>query len=70
VGNVINLNKFRKRKVKAKAEKKAGTNRRLHGRTKTERTRDELQKRHLEATVDGARLEREGDGEGDANDEG
>lgn len=57
MGDVVNLNKFRKRKAKEEREKQAETNRRLHGRTKAERTRDALQKKQLETKVDGARLE-------------
>ena len=57
MSNVVNLNKFRKRKAKADATKRADTNRRLHGRTKIERARDELQKRQLDAKIDGAQLE-------------
>jgi hypothetical protein len=56
MSNVVNLNKFRKRKAKLAQEKQAETNRRLHGRTKAERQRDLLQKRKLETQVDGARL--------------
>jgi uncharacterized protein DUF4169 len=59
MGNVVNLNKYRKRKAKADAAKRAETNRRLHGRTKAERAREELQKKRLESKLDGARLERE-----------
>jgi hypothetical protein len=58
MGDVVNLNKFRKRKAKTEAEKRAETNRRLHGRTKAERARDALQKQQLETKVDGARLEK------------
>jgi hypothetical protein len=61
----VNLNKFRKRKAKSNASKRAETNRRLHGRTKAERARDEQRKRQLESKVDGARLER---GSGDGSD--
>ncbi|MGC4087630.1 MAG: DUF4169 family protein [Polyangiaceae bacterium] len=57
MGNVVNLNKFRKRKAKLEREKQADTNRRLHGRTAAERARDELQKRKLTEKIDGARLE-------------
>ncbi|MFZ5897029.1 MAG: DUF4169 family protein [Myxococcota bacterium] len=57
MGNVVNLNKFRKRKAKVEREKRAETNRRLHGRTAAERARDELQKRQLTSKLDGARLE-------------
>lgn len=61
MGDVVNLNKFRKRKAKAEREKRAETNRRLHGRTQAERARDLLQKQRLETQVDGARLEGEGE---------
>jgi len=64
MGKVVNLNKFRKRKAKAERSKRAEVNRRLHGRTKAERARDELQKRQLTRQVDGARLEREQETEG------
>lgn len=57
MGDVVNLNKFRKRRAKAEREKQADTNRRLHGRTKAERARDELQKQRLQTQVDGARLD-------------
>jgi len=61
--NVVNLNKFKKRKAKAERVKQADTNRRLHGRTKAERARDALQKKQLETSVDGARLESAPDSE-------
>lgn len=57
MSNVVNLNKFKKRKAKAERKKVAETNRRLHGRTKAERARDALQKKRQESSVDGARLE-------------
>lgn len=57
MGNVVNLNKFRKAQAKAARVKQADTNRRLHGRTKAERAQDELQKKQLEKGVAGARLE-------------
>jgi hypothetical protein len=56
MGDVVNLNKFRKRKRKLEKERQAETNRRLHGRTKEERARDRLEKKKLEAKVDGAKL--------------
>ncbi len=56
MGNVINLNKYRKQKAKRDREQQADTNRRLHGRTQGERTREELQKQRLTRSVDGARL--------------
>jgi hypothetical protein len=57
MGNVVNLNKFRKQKLRAEASKRADTNRRLHGRTKAERAREEVLKKKLDATLDGAILE-------------
>ena len=57
VGNVVNLNRFRKRKAKADRRKQAEVNRRLHGRTKAEVAREELQKKRLTRAVEGAKLE-------------
>jgi hypothetical protein len=59
LGKVINLNQFRKRKAKADGQKQAEVKRRLHGRTKAERAREELQKQQLTRAVDGAKLEPE-----------
>ena len=56
MGDVLNLNRFRKQKAKAERQKQADVNRRLHGRTKAERAREELQKRRLTQAVDGAKL--------------
>ncbi len=56
MSNVVNLNKFRKKKTKEAEKKQAETNRRLHGRTKAERAREALQKKKLETNVDQARL--------------
>jgi hypothetical protein len=58
VGNVVNLNKFRKRKAKVERAKQAETNRRLHGRTKLERQRDALQKSELARGLEGKKLTR------------
>lgn len=60
MGKVVNLNKFRKRKLKSEAEKRADVNRRLHGRTKAEREKERLELRKREAVLDGAFL---GDGD-------
>jgi Domain of unknown function (DUF4169) len=57
MGKVVNLNKFRKAKAKAEALKRADTNRRLHGRTKVEPTRDALEKARQAERLDGAHLE-------------
>jgi len=55
--SVVNLNRFRKRKAREEAKKKADANARLHGQTKAERTRQRAQRRRLEEAVDGARLD-------------
>lgn len=56
MGEVVNLNKYRKQKAKAEREKRAETNRRLHGRTKVERQREALTKKRLTRNVDGSLL--------------
>lgn len=56
MGNVVNLNRFRKQKAKAEQVKRAETNKRLHGRTKAERMLELKQKQLLDGKVDGARL--------------
>ena len=63
MGKIVNLNKFRKAKLKEEAGKRADTNRRLHGRTKAERAREELQKKRLESGLDGASMPGPEDGE-------
>ena len=56
MGNVVNLNRFRKQKAKVEKAKQAETNKRLHGRTKAERLLELKQKQLLDGKVDGARL--------------
>jgi hypothetical protein len=56
MGKVVNLNRFRKQKAKTDRSKQAEINRRLHGRTKAERAREELQKQQLTRQVDAAKL--------------
>jgi hypothetical protein len=56
-GKVVNLNRFRKQKAKNDRKKQADVNRRLHGRTKAERAREELQKKQLTRGLEGAKLE-------------
>jgi len=58
VADVVNLNKFRKRKAKAEREQRAETNRRLHGRSQAERQRDALQKKQLSTLLEGKRLQK------------
>jgi hypothetical protein len=55
--SVVNLNRFRKRKAREEAKKKADANARRHGQTKAERTRQRAERRRLEEAVDGAHLE-------------
>ena len=57
MSNVVNLNKFRKKKSKETRKKQAEINRRLHGRTKAERATEALKKKQLESKVEQARLE-------------
>ena len=58
MGDVINLNRFRKQKAKKERAKQAEQNRLKHGRTKTERDlearRKQLEVRH----IDGHKLDR------------
>jgi hypothetical protein len=61
MGDIVNLNKYRKRKAKADREKQADQNRRLHGRTKADRTREDQQKQNLTRGLEGHRLERPAD---------
>jgi Domain of unknown function (DUF4169) len=56
MGNVVNLNRFRKQKAKLEKQQSAETNKRLHGRTKAERLLELKQKQLLDGKVDGARL--------------
>lgn len=65
MSNVVNLNKFRKKKSKEASKKQAETNRRLHGRTNAERVREALQKKRLESNVDQARLDEAPESESD-----
>lgn len=59
MGDVINLNRFRKKKAREEKARRAETNRRLHGRTKAERARDDAVKKRIEDKLDGAYLVRE-----------
>jgi hypothetical protein len=69
MGNVINLNKFRKKKAKEAGKKQAETNRRLHGRTKAERAREALEKKRLDASADHALLQKPTASDDDATSE-
>ena len=69
MSNVVNLNKFRKRKAKAEEKKRAETNVRLHGRTNEERAVESKQKELLDRRVDGAKLSQPPDDEEPAPDD-
>jgi hypothetical protein len=56
MAKVVNLNKFRKQKAKIEKEKRAETNRRLHGRTKAERLLEHKQQELARRKLDSARL--------------
>ncbi len=57
MGDVINLNRVRKKKARDDKARRAETNRRLHGRTKAERAAEAAQKARLERTLKGALLD-------------
>jgi hypothetical protein len=52
---VINLNRFRKKKLEEEARKQADANARRHGRTKVDRDAASKQKQKLDRDLDGAR---------------
>ncbi|GEM_PF-773969 len=59
MGNLVNLNRFRKKKAKEEKSQRADTNRRLHGRTRAERATEDAENQKLENLLDGAFLIRE-----------
>jgi hypothetical protein len=59
MSNVVNLNKFRKKKQREAEVKKAEENRIRHGRTKAEKERDLAERAKLARLVDGHRLDRD-----------
>ena len=52
-GDIINLRQARKAKARADKDKKAAENRRLHGRTKTEKKADKHAKDRAARDLDG-----------------
>ncbi|MEM8770272.1 MAG: DUF4169 family protein [Pseudomonadota bacterium] len=52
MSNVVNLNRFRKKKVQAEKEERAAENRAKYGRTKDEKVRDKMEtaqaRKHLD----------------------
>ena len=57
MGVVINLNQVRKARAKAEAEKKADTNRVVHGTPKAEKKKSRSAKKKSEKQLEGKRLE-------------
>jgi uncharacterized protein DUF4169 len=56
MGDVVNLKRFRKRIERAHAEQRADENRVRHGRTRSERERDEVNDRKLREKLDQHRI--------------
>ena len=57
MGEIVNLNKTRKRAAKTAAEKQAAENRAVHGRTRAEREAETRRKAMADKLLDGARKE-------------
>lgn len=56
-GNVVNLNKFRKKKARADRAKQAEINRIRHGRTKAEKEKELTERERAARLLEGHRLE-------------
>jgi Domain of unknown function (DUF4169) len=59
MGNVVNLNKFKKKKKRQEESKQADINRVRHGRTQAEKDRALAERIRLARLVDGKRLEKD-----------
>lgn len=57
MGDVINLNRYRKARARAEKQREAEANRARHGRTRSERTATRREQRRSDAALDGKRLE-------------
>jgi Domain of unknown function (DUF4169) len=62
MGDVVNLNRFKKRRVREEAAKQADANRTRFGRSKSERALDELRNERAKTLLDQHRID-----EGDAS---
>jgi hypothetical protein len=62
MAEIVNLNRVKKAKARAEAEKTAAANRARHGRTKAERAKDTAEEKRRSTLLDGARIEPEADG--------
>ena len=56
--NVVNLNRFRKKKQREEKAKQAEINRIRHGRTQAEKDRERAERERATRLIDGKRLER------------
>ena len=57
MGEVVNLNRFRKDRAKVEAKDAATVNRVTHGRSKAEKTRTAKERARAEKLLDGSKLE-------------
>jgi hypothetical protein len=57
MASVVNLNRFRKAKKAAEAERRAAESRAAFGRGKTERRQVDVERERLERDLDGKRIE-------------
>lgn len=57
MAEIVNLNRVKKAKARAEAEKTAAANRAKHGRTKAERAKDAAEEERRRALLDGAKLD-------------
>jgi hypothetical protein len=57
MGDLVNLNRFRKRAAKESAAKQADANRARFGRSKSERASEQQQREHAKALLDQHRLD-------------
>jgi hypothetical protein len=55
--NVVNLNRFRKKKVQDAKAKQAAINRLRHGRTQAEKDRERAERERVSRLLEGKRLE-------------
>lgn len=56
MGDVVNLNRFRKARAKAEKERQAGENRILHGRPKSEKQQTDAERERGDHDLDGKKL--------------
>lgn len=60
--NVVNLNRFRKKKMREAKAKQAEINRLLHGRTGAEKERERVERERAARLIEGKRLEPSAEG--------